>query len=178
MKKKGCVYFFRHVGLSPVKIGFSTNESPLSRFEQFQTYAPYGTELIGFFITEEAKQIETKLHQKYAAKRLKGEWFEISIEDVNYEINFYRVIEEVNQRQKFELSFAKNVDEKEMIFETNLFRFVKDDEFCNEKILNQKEITKLIGKENCKKFVESKKTNYKSYRYEGKVRKGYKLFFK
>jgi len=32
--EKGCVYFFRHIGLTPVKIGFSTNESPFDRFEQ------------------------------------------------------------------------------------------------------------------------------------------------
>ena len=48
--KKGCVYFFRHIGLTPVKIGFSTHESPIGRFEQFKTYAPYGSEIIGFIV--------------------------------------------------------------------------------------------------------------------------------
>ena len=89
LEEKGCVYFLKHVGLSPIKIGFSTNESPYSRFEQFKTYAPYGAELIGFIRTHDAKGLETELHSKFSNLRLKGEWFELSIEDANKYIKLY-----------------------------------------------------------------------------------------
>jgi len=79
-EQKGCVYFFRHIGLTPVKIGYSTHESPIKRFEQFKTYAPYGSELIGFIRTYDAKKLETILHERFSAHRLGGEWFEISQE--------------------------------------------------------------------------------------------------
>lgn len=36
-EKKGCVYFFKHVGVDGIKIGCSSKENLLHRFEQFQT---------------------------------------------------------------------------------------------------------------------------------------------
>jgi len=87
--ERGCVYFFRHIGLSPIKIGYSENESPINRFNSFKTYAPYGSEILGFIIISDAKEIESHLHKKYANKRLQGEWFDLSEEDVKKEIDFF-----------------------------------------------------------------------------------------
>ena len=70
--KKGCVYFFKHVGLSPIKIGYTENESPINRFETFKTYAPYGAEIVGFFRCNNPLKIEAELHFKYSHRRLKG----------------------------------------------------------------------------------------------------------
>jgi len=106
---KGCVYFFRHVGLSPVKIGFSDNSSPIDRFNSFTTYAPFGAELVGFIITDKACRIEKELHRKYKSKRLKGEWFEISDEEVNKEISFYSSIEAVRDKNDFQIEYAKRI---------------------------------------------------------------------
>lgn len=111
-KEKGCVYFFRHIGLTPVKIGFSTNESPLNRFNQFKTYAPYGSEILGFIQTNEAKEIETKLHLKYNQKRLTGEWFEITEKEVNLEIDFYSNIEDIKLRNDFQIAWANTVSKR------------------------------------------------------------------
>jgi len=80
--QKGCVYFFRHIGLSPVKIGYSENESPINRFNQFKTYAPFGSEILGFIQTYNANELESNLHRKFSSKRLLGEWFEITEVDV------------------------------------------------------------------------------------------------
>jgi Meiotically up-regulated gene 113 len=110
--KKGCVYFFRHIGLTPVKIGFSTNESPIGRFNSFKTYAPYGSEILGFILTDEAKEIETKLHLKYSNKRLLGEWFEITEDEVKVEVDFYSNIEDIKERNNFQIAWAKKVNEK------------------------------------------------------------------
>lgn len=105
-KTKGCVYFFRHIGLTPVKIGYSESESPINRFTQFKTYAPYGSEIIGFIQTYAAKEIETKLHRKYASLRLDGEWFELTDDQVQSEIDFYSSIEDVRERNEFQKEWA------------------------------------------------------------------------
>ena len=113
-EQKGCVYFFRHVGLDPIKIGYSSNSSPIKRFNQFKTYAPFGAEIIGFIQTDEAKEIETKLHQKYANKRLDGEWFLISEKQCNLEIDFYTSKEDIKLRNDFQIFWAKSLaDEQE-----------------------------------------------------------------
>jgi hypothetical protein len=110
--KRGCVYFFRHIGLTPVKIGYSTNESPIERFNQFKTYAPYGSEILGFVILSNAKEIETLLHQKYANKRLSGEWFEITIEEVQKEVDFYSNVSDIEERNNFQIAWAKEINNK------------------------------------------------------------------
>ena len=110
--EKGCVYFFRHIGLTPVKIGYSSHESPLGRFEQFKTYAPYGSEIIGFIQTADAKELETRLHQKFANKRINGEWFEITEYEAIYEIDFYSKIEDVAERNKFQQLWAQHLKDK------------------------------------------------------------------
>ena len=127
---KGCVYFFRHIGLTPIKIGYSENESPIGRFTQFKTYAPYGSEIIGFIQTDEAKIIEKKLHLKYSQKRLSGEWFEITEDEVNAEVDFYSNIEDIKQRNNFQIEWAKSLlSKKEKVQEEVKSFDVKKDAF-------------------------------------------------
>ena len=110
--KRGCVYFFRHIGLTPVKIGYSENESPINRFNQFKTYAPYGSEILGFVIISNAKEIETLLHNKFASKRLSGEWFELSEDEVIKEIDFYTNVSDVKNRNDFQIAWAKEIENR------------------------------------------------------------------
>lgn len=111
-QKKGCVYFFKHIGLEPVKIGYSSHDNPLRRFNQFKTYAPFGAEIIGFIITDEAKKIESELHQKFANKRLDGEWFSLTIIECEKIIEFYTSKEEVKERNDFQITFCKYLEDK------------------------------------------------------------------
>ena len=111
-KQKGCVYFFRHIGLTPVKIGYSSNESPINRFNQFRIFAPYGSEILGFIQSYEAVELENKLHMKFSSKRLIGEWFEITEEEVLKEIDFYSNIEDVKERNEFQIEWAKKLHNK------------------------------------------------------------------
>lgn len=76
----GCVYFVKLNGLTPIKIGYSTNPTPTGRLESFSVGAPFGVELVGFIQTNNAKQLETLLHQRFNAFRCSGEWFDISKE--------------------------------------------------------------------------------------------------
>ena len=115
IKTKGCVYFFRHIGLTPVKIGFSNNESPISRFDQFKTYAPYGSEILGFIQTFDAKELETTLHERFSQHRLNGEWFEITQEQCENVINFYSNIEDIKEKNDFQIAWAKHIANKKAI---------------------------------------------------------------
>lgn len=153
-EKKGCVYFFRHVGLEPIKIGYSENPSPINRFYQFKTYAPFGAEIIGFIQTEEAKEIESKLHQKYSSKRLEGEWFLLSEEDCCKEIEFYTDKEDIKQRNNFQIAWAKYLSKKEsekQLFLTEV-KINNKDKFSSFKKLylennnlNRTQISKIYG---------------------------------
>tara|TARA_R110000765_G_C18884416_1_gene602416 strand:- start:413 stop:949 length:537 start_codon:yes stop_codon:yes gene_type:complete len=109
-EEKQCVYFFRHVGLNPVKIGYSSNSTPLSRFDTFRTYAPFGAELLGFIETKEAKILESDLHKKYSDKRLKGEWFNISAEEVECLIVHYSTETILIEKSNFQIAYAKSLE--------------------------------------------------------------------
>jgi len=105
----GCVYFFRHIGLTPIKIGYSTSASPLDRFESFKTYAPYGAEILGFIPTTEAKRLEEILHKRYQNKRLNGEWFDITVEDVEKEIKYNTDAIYSTAKTEFELEWSRKL---------------------------------------------------------------------
>jgi len=109
IKEKGCVYFFRHIGLTPVKIGYSSHESPIGRFEQFSTYAPYGSEILNFIISENAKELESILHERFSSNRLKGEWFEITENEVDSVCKFYNNQEEIKRRNEFYILYSKSL---------------------------------------------------------------------
>jgi DNA-binding transcriptional regulator YiaG len=122
---KGCVYFFRHIGLTPVKIGYSESESPIIRFNQFRTYAPFGSEIIGFIQTCDAKELETTLHKKFASKRLLGEWFEITEKEAQSEINFYSSIEDVRERNEFQVEWAQKLHNKRNNIQEEMNKYIE-----------------------------------------------------
>ena len=147
-EKRGCVYFFKHVGLTPVKIGFSSNETPIGRFEQFKTYAPYGAELIGFIRTSEPAKLESLLHAKHASHRLIGEWFEISIEQVKSDIKLFSNLSDIEDKNNFEIEWCKKIDEESLYFkdfkkidhrEATLRAFNQDENF------NRTELAEKLG---------------------------------
>ena len=149
--EKGCVYFFRHIGLSPVKIGFSSNNSPITRFIQFKTYAPYGSEILGFIQTDDAKNLESKLHLKFSQKRLSGEWFEITEEEVNTVVDFYSNIEDIKLRNDFQIAWANMVQQKRKSFEEVINEITSDKKekfkafFNKNSNINKSNIAKEIG---------------------------------
>lgn len=110
-KEKGCVYFFRHIGLTPIKIGFSKNPSPINRFNQFKTYAPFGSEIIGFIQVDNPNELEFIIHSKYNHLRLEGEWFEITEEQAIKEIDFYSKLEDIKARNEFQIEWAKKINQ-------------------------------------------------------------------
>lgn len=183
--QKGCVYFFKHVGLSPIKIGYSTNTSPIGRFDQFKTYAPFGAELIGFIKTHNAKELETQLHQKFAQSRLVGEWFEMTIPDAEKWIKFYSDIEDIQEMNNFQVAWAEKSKTNFNIQTTNIngfediFSIIRKFGFDNRVILNQSELMFILK---CKKnqlndFMKEHSILYKIHRVDNNtLKKGYLLY--
>jgi hypothetical protein len=183
--KKGCVYFFRHIGLTPIKIGFSDNESPISRFNQFKTYAPFGAELIGFIITSKPQELEKQLHLKYSRDRIKGEWFEITENEANKCINFYSNLEDIEEKNNFQIEWAKKkmpvLEKANIVIEnfSNFLSFDKKNGFEKE-ILNQTEISIILNCEKniIKQFFNQENIKSKTYKVNGFAKNGYLLFKK
>jgi hypothetical protein len=188
--KKGSVYFFKHLGIDAIKIGFSDNESPLSRFEQMKTYSPYGAEIIGFIICENPKKLETDLHKKFNEYRLNGEWFNISIEKVKETISFHTNLEDLKERNDFEIEWLrkKNIFKSEN-YNNNLFDYIfstSKKEFYEEVVLSQNEILNILNQEGKNSFDKKElkdilsklKIDNKIYNIKGKYKRGFKLYAK
>ena len=80
---KEYVYFFKHINVTGVKIGKTSGESVLNRFNSFKTSSPFGAEILGFYEAVNGYKEEKELHQRFASHRLSGEFFDISLEMVN-----------------------------------------------------------------------------------------------
>lgn len=64
------------------KIGRTKN--PQSRAKTFGVLLPFEIEFLCLIKTKDMRQLEKELHERFATKRLNGEWFELSDEDVEY----------------------------------------------------------------------------------------------
>lgn len=75
------VYFALNKASRAVKIGTSNN--PAKRLAELQTASPEPLELLGTIFGDSEK--EEELHQRFSAKRIRGEWFradEAMLEDI------------------------------------------------------------------------------------------------
>lgn len=64
------------------KIGRTTN--PQNRLKTFSVKLPFEVEYICLIQVQDMYQMESELHTRFAEKRINGEWFNLSPEDVNY----------------------------------------------------------------------------------------------
>ncbi len=75
------VYFLEAVGCSPAVVKIGVSSFVLARISSLQTGMPFKLRLIGYvtYPTDTAaRSAESKLHKKFKAKRLEGEWFELT----------------------------------------------------------------------------------------------------
>jgi hypothetical protein len=73
VKPIACVYFFQMmVGDNPIKIG-STGDVD-QRYHSLKCMLPYEIKVLGI-LEKRSFDVERRLHQRFAASRLKGEWF-------------------------------------------------------------------------------------------------------
>lgn len=78
---RGYVYLLRAEN-GIYKIGRSA--IPEARINAYNTHSPIEIELICLIKTRDMHRLEAELHRKYAAKRGRGEWFVLEVEDVEY----------------------------------------------------------------------------------------------
>lgn len=78
----GWIYLVRIIG-GPVKIGATTREDPRMRTAHVESHVPYPTEVLGFMRCDEAAETERKFHLLFADKRRKGEWFNLTQDDID-----------------------------------------------------------------------------------------------
>lgn len=80
---------------SVYKIGFSAN--PLMRLKQLQTSSPDKLFMISTYKSNNARKIETALHNVFGHSRKTNEWFNLCIED---ELNFLKLCEKTDKNLK------------------------------------------------------------------------------
>lgn len=86
---KESVYLLKYVGRKEVKIGMSKDLNPRKRIQQYNMYSIHGVEVLGIIQCLDSRITERKIHQEFKNKRIKGEWFELTDEDVEYIIDKY-----------------------------------------------------------------------------------------
>jgi hypothetical protein len=64
------------LGRYAVKIGFARN--PKAKMRVMQVGCPYDLHLLG--VMEGGREMESKLHHRFAEHRIRGEWFNLSLE--------------------------------------------------------------------------------------------------
>lgn len=64
------------------KIG--RTRDPKNRMKTFGVQLPFEVEFICLIKTQNMTELESRLHAKYADKRINGEWFRLTLEDVEY----------------------------------------------------------------------------------------------
>jgi len=62
------------------------------------------------------------LHNKYSSKRLKGEWFDISLDEVEKEIEFHQDTEDSLLKSNFQLEWAKTFSQNYVL--SNIDRYI------------------------------------------------------
>lgn len=190
MKKyKGCVYFLRHIGLSPIKIGMSNSDDLSQRINAYKTASPYGIELLGTIPTNNAFQLEQELHKKFDVYRVNGEWFEISEEIVKSMILLHSNKEIIELRNKIEetLNSKTSVKKEANKIDYNLFDLNFLNEYSNIDlglgfdVLNCKEIMNkynIVEERTIRlsNHIKSLGFNYRAFSTKKGIKKGFRLF--
>lgn len=181
----GCVYFFRHLGLKPVKIGYTLDPTPQKRFKDFKTYAPFGAEMLGYVNSSNPFDLEQRLHEKYYRVKLTGEWFDISLKDVENDIKDYSTNESLIARSFF---WEKYAEQQKQLIQNNLSghkddlslflsRFIKGDtsierknlrELFNEDRLNK--LTPQVFNKSVRKYCNMNNILLQEGKYNGIMR--------
>lgn len=80
LDKSGFVYIIK-IQTGEFKIGKSINVE--KRIKEIDTSTPHELELVHAIISDNANNAEKLLHKKYEKSRIKGEWFNLSSNDID-----------------------------------------------------------------------------------------------
>nr|WP_231607395.1 GIY-YIG nuclease family protein [Fictibacillus sp. 18YEL24] len=89
LSEVGYVYFLKEFNSNNVKIGKTKNLK--HRVTTLKSMLPYKSELIHYIITPKYSVTETFFHNLFQGKKVKGEWFNLEPDDINFIINFKEI---------------------------------------------------------------------------------------
>lgn len=81
LRLDGWVYVIGNIEHGWFKIGYS-RVSPESRLEQIKGNCPVPLKIIARMEHKQAYLIEQMLHGRFAKKRLQGEWFQLTLDEI------------------------------------------------------------------------------------------------
>lgn len=81
------VYLIREGFRGLVKIGIAKH--PQKRLSSIQTACPQDIELVGYVESSRPKQLERELHRRFHHKHYRGEWFELSQDDIDLILTYH-----------------------------------------------------------------------------------------
>jgi hypothetical protein len=77
---EGFVYLIQ--GSNAYKIGRA--KDPNNRIKTFNVRLPFEVEYLHLIETPDMYTLESQLHQRFASKRVNGEWFRLDMQDIDY----------------------------------------------------------------------------------------------
>lgn len=83
---QSCIYAIRAIGTNRIKIGTTLNLQ--KRRSSVQTGCPYPVEIVAYW--EGDYRLETLIHRYFEKRRKQGEWFEVSIQEIEQAVSFLR----------------------------------------------------------------------------------------
>jgi transposase-like protein len=86
-KKSTLVYLIQESWKGYCKIGITKNL--VARIAAISSSCPQDIELLGYFESEHAYVHERKLHERFAHKHIKGEWFDLDEDDIHLILNYH-----------------------------------------------------------------------------------------
>lgn len=78
--RHGYVYLVQQVGGIYFKLGRS--KTPVQRIGNLNVKLPFEIEVLALVETDDMVALERELHEKYAARHVRGEWYALTPEDV------------------------------------------------------------------------------------------------
>lgn len=136
---KESVYLLRYVGRKEVKIGMSRSLDPRSRIADYGMYSIHGVEVLGVVPCLDGLNIERSIHKEFKHKKIKGKWFELTDEDIEYIINKYSSCEYKKAYEDFLYKYIEYIDNDSFnVFNRWCHSNIKEDEIIPKNYLYNK----------------------------------------
>ncbi len=99
----GYIYLFKQNGSELIKIGMTDTDDITNRFNNFKMYSPKGASIVLVIQSSKPYETEQKIHKLYAHKRLSGEFFNLSENEIQDIEATFRGFDTNKVRSLFEL---------------------------------------------------------------------------